>query len=266
MAPSSVEVKGSCCSLEAQTEDGHHVPHHSVGSCCPRQSCRRTTYNIAADLPEPLPPPLHPGDPRANRAGRPGAALPDGADQQEVSADPLIEIPEEVREAYRIYRPSPLHPGDGLEKALDTPARIYYKYEGVARPARHKPNTAIAQAFYNRAEGVTRLVTETGAGQWGSALAFAGSLFGLETKVFMVKRQLRAEAVPAQLHRDLGSHRHPVAVEPRRTPGARSWPRIRNPRAASASPSARRSRRRPAARTPSTRSAACSTTCCCTRP
>jgi tryptophan synthase beta chain len=107
--------------------------------------------------------------------------------RQEVSADPLIEIPEEVREAYRIYRPTPLHRATALEKALDTPARIYFKNEGVSPAGSHKPNTAIAQAFYNRAEGITRLVTETGAGQWGSALAFAGSLFGIETKVFMVK-------------------------------------------------------------------------------
>ena len=143
--------------------------------------------NIAADLPEPLPPPLHPGTREPIGPEMLAPLFPMELIRQEVSADPLIEIPEEVREAYRIYRPTPLHRATALEKALDTPARIYFKNEGVSPAGSHKPNTAIAQAFYNRAEGVTRLVTETGAGQWGSALAFAGTLFGLETKVFMVK-------------------------------------------------------------------------------
>jgi tryptophan synthase beta chain len=144
-------------------------------------------YNIAADLPVPLPPPLHPGtrEPIGPEALAP--LFPMELIKQEVSPERFIEIPEEVREAYRIYRPSPLQRAIGLERALDTPARIYFKNEGVSPAGSHKPNTAIAQAFYNRAEGVTRLVTETGAGQWGSALAFAGSLFGIETKVFMVR-------------------------------------------------------------------------------
>ena len=143
--------------------------------------------NIAADLPEPLPPPLHPGTREPIGPEMLAPLFPMELIRQEVSGDPLIEIPEEVREAYRIYRPTPLHRATALEKALDTPARIYFKNEGVSPAGSHKPNTAIAQAFYNRAEGITRLVTETGAGQWGSALAFAGSLFGLQTKVFMVK-------------------------------------------------------------------------------
>jgi tryptophan synthase beta chain len=143
--------------------------------------------NIAADLPVPQPPPLHPGTREPIGPEMLAPLFPMELIKQEVSADPLIEIPEEVREAYRIYRPSPLHRATGLEKALDTPARIYFKNEGVSPAGSHKANTAIAQAFYNRAEGVTRLVTETGAGQWGSALAFASALFGLETKVFMVK-------------------------------------------------------------------------------
>ena len=144
-------------------------------------------YNIAADLPEPLPPPLHPGtrEPIGPEALAP--LFPMELIRQEVSTDRLIPIPEPVREAYRIYRPSPLIRALGLERSLRTPARIYYKYEGVSPAGSHKPNTALAQAYYNREEGVTRLVTETGAGQWGSALAFAGSLFGIETKVFMVR-------------------------------------------------------------------------------
>ena len=144
-------------------------------------------YNISADLPEPLPPPLHPAtkEPIGPEALAP--LFPMELIKQEVSQQRFIEIPEEVREAYRIYRPSPLIRAFGLERALDTPARIYYKYEGVSPAGSHKPNTALAQAFYNKAEGINRLVTETGAGQWGSALAFAGSLFGLETKVYMVR-------------------------------------------------------------------------------
>jgi tryptophan synthase beta chain len=144
-------------------------------------------YNIAADLPEPPPPPLHPGtrEPIGPEALAP--LFPMELIRQEVSSERLIPIPEEVRDAYRIYRPSPLVRALGLERSLRTPARIYYKYEGGSPAGSHKPNTAIPQAYYNRAEGVTRLVTETGAGQWGSALALAGSLFGLETKVFMVR-------------------------------------------------------------------------------
>jgi tryptophan synthase beta chain len=107
--------------------------------------------------------------------------------KQVVSTEREIEIPEEVRDAYRLYRPSPLYRAHRLERALDTPAHIYYKYEGGSPSGSHKPNTALAQAFYNKQEGVTRLATETGAGQWGSALAFAGAVFGLEVKVFMVR-------------------------------------------------------------------------------
>ncbi len=144
-------------------------------------------YNIAADLPEPLPPPLHPGtkEPIGPEAFAP--LFPMELIRQEVSAERFIEIPEPVREVYRIYRPSPLIRALGLERALDTPARIYYKNESVSPAGSHKPNTAVAQAYYNQAEGIRRLTTETGAGQWGSALAFAGALFGIETKVYMVK-------------------------------------------------------------------------------
>ncbi|HEY7737853.1 MAG TPA: TrpB-like pyridoxal phosphate-dependent enzyme, partial [Candidatus Limnocylindria bacterium] len=144
-------------------------------------------YNIAADLPEPLPPALHPAtmEPVGPEAFAP--LFPMELIRQEVSTERFIEIPEPVREVYRIYRPSPLIRALGLERALDTPARIYYKYEGVSPAGSHKPNTAVAQAFYNTDEGIRRLTTETGAGQWGSALAFAGSLFGIETKVYMVK-------------------------------------------------------------------------------
>jgi tryptophan synthase beta chain len=144
-------------------------------------------YNIAADLPEPLPPPLHPATREPVGPADLAPLFPMELIKQEVSADRFIPIPEPIRDAYRIYRPSPLVRALGLERSLNTPARIYYKYEGGSPAGSHKPNTAIAQAFYNREEGVRRLVTETGAGQWGSALSFAGALFGLETKVFMVR-------------------------------------------------------------------------------
>ncbi len=106
---------------------------------------------------------------------------------QEVSAERHIEIPSPVRDIYRMWRPTPLYRARRLEQALGTTARIFYKYEGVSPAGSHKPNTAVAQAFYNKQEGVTKLSTETGAGQWGSALAFAGALFGLEVRVFMVR-------------------------------------------------------------------------------
>ncbi|HUP54659.1 MAG TPA: TrpB-like pyridoxal phosphate-dependent enzyme, partial [Methylomirabilota bacterium] len=106
---------------------------------------------------------------------------------QEVSGEPEIEIPEEVREAYKLWRPTPLYRARRFERELDTPAHIYYKYEGVSPAGSHKPNTALAQAFYNKEQGVTRIATETGAGQWGSAMAFAGAYFGLDVKVYMVR-------------------------------------------------------------------------------
>ncbi len=144
-------------------------------------------YNIAADLPSPPPPPLHPGTHQPIGPGDLAPLFPMELIKQVVSQDREIEIPDPVREAYKLYRPSPLHRARRLEKALDTPAHIYYKYEGGSPSGSHKPNTALAQAFYNKNEGVTRLATETGAGQWGSALAFAGAVFDLEIKVFMVR-------------------------------------------------------------------------------
>ncbi|HET7685617.1 MAG TPA: TrpB-like pyridoxal phosphate-dependent enzyme, partial [Candidatus Limnocylindria bacterium] len=143
--------------------------------------------NIAADLPVPLPPPLHPGTREPIGPEMLAPLFPMELIRQEVSSDPLVEIPEEVREAYRTYRPTPLQRALGLEKALGTPAHIYFKNESVSPAGSHKLNTAIPQAFYNRAEGVTKLATETGAGQWGSALAIAGAMFGLDVEVFMVR-------------------------------------------------------------------------------
>ena len=147
----------------------------------------RAWYNIAADLPVPPAPPLHPGTHQPIGPDDLAPLFPMALIGQEVSAEREIEIPEAVRDAYRLYRPSPLYRAHRLERVLDTPAHIYYKYEGVSPAGSHKPNTAIPQAWYNKEQGVRRLATETGAGQWGSALAFAGALFGLEVKVYMVR-------------------------------------------------------------------------------
>jgi tryptophan synthase beta chain len=144
-------------------------------------------YNIQADLPTPLPPPLHPGTKQPLGPQDLAPLFPMELIKQEVSRERWIPIPEPVRDVYRLWRPTPLYRARRLEQALDTPARIYYKYEGVSPAGSHKPNTAVAQAYYNKQEGVARLSTETGAGQWGSALAFASQMFGLQCKVYMVK-------------------------------------------------------------------------------
>lgn len=144
-------------------------------------------YNILHDMPEKPKPPLNP------KTGEPVSAdeliviFPKSLIEQEISAKQWVDIPEEVLKVYLLWRPTPLIRARALEKALDTPARIYYKYEGVSPSGSHKPNTAVAQAYYNKIEGVEQLTTETGAGQWGSALAFACNYFGLKCKVFMVR-------------------------------------------------------------------------------
>jgi tryptophan synthase beta chain len=147
----------------------------------------RSWYNIAADLPIPPAPVLHPGTGQPIGPADLAPLFPMALIGQEVSTEREIEIPEPVRDAYRLYRPSPLFRAHRLERVLDTPAHIYYKYEGGSPAGSHKPNTAIAQAFYNKQEGTKRIATETGAGQWGSALAFAGAMFDLEVKVYMVR-------------------------------------------------------------------------------
>ena len=147
----------------------------------------KSWYNIVSDLPEPPAPVIHPGTGQPIGPDDLAPLFTMAAIMQEVSAERQIDIPEPVRDIYRQWRPSPLHRAYRLEAALDTPARIYYKDEGVSPAGSHKPNTAVAQAFYCREEGVKRIATETGAGQWGSSLALAGSFFGLEIEVFMVR-------------------------------------------------------------------------------
>ncbi len=147
----------------------------------------RAWYNIQADLPKPLPAVLHPGTGKPIGPQDLAVLFPMELIKQEVSQERYIDIPEPVLEVYKLWRPTPLYRAKRLERALDTPAQIYYKYEGVSPVGSHKPNTAVAQAYYNKMEGTKRLATETGAGQWGSALAFASQIFGLECKVYMVK-------------------------------------------------------------------------------
>ncbi len=144
-------------------------------------------YNIQADLPKPLDPVLHPGTLQPVGPDDLAPLFPMELILQEVSTEREIDIPEPVREIYRLWRPSPLFRAHGLEKALGTPAKIFYKYEGVSPAGSHKPNTAVPQAFYNKAAGIRRLTTETGAGQWGSSLAFAAALFDLDVTVFQVR-------------------------------------------------------------------------------
>jgi tryptophan synthase beta chain len=144
-------------------------------------------YNIQADLPEPMPPVLHPGTQQPIGPDDLAPLFPMGLIQQEVSTQREIDIPGEVIDLYRLWRPTPLFRARRLEQALDTPARIYYNYEGGSPSGSHKTNTSVAQAYYNKEEGVKRLTTETGAGQWGSALAMACNFFGLGCKVYMVR-------------------------------------------------------------------------------
>ena len=144
-------------------------------------------YNIQADLPRPLDPPINPGTKQPAGPDDFAPIFPMGLLQQEMSQERYFEIPDQVNDIYRLWRPTPLYRATRLEKALDTPARIFYKYEGVSPAGSHKPNTAVPQAYYNKQEGVKRLITETGAGQWGSALAMACNFLDMECKVYMVR-------------------------------------------------------------------------------
>ncbi len=150
-------------------------------------------YNLAADLPEPTPPALHPGTREPLGPDDLAPLFPMALIMQEVSTERWIEIPEQVRDIYRLWRPSPLIRARRLEQALATPAKIFYKYEGVSPAGSHKPNTAVAQAYYNKAEGVSKLTTETGAGQWGASLAMACALLGLECEVWQVRASYDAK-------------------------------------------------------------------------
>ena len=163
------------------------MPSHETKFLLQEKDMPTAWYNIQADLPQPLPPVLHPGTRQPIGPADLAPLFPMELIKQEVSTERYIDIPEEVQEIYKLWRPSPLYRATRLEKLLDTPAKIYYKYEGVSPAGSHKPNTSIPQAYYNKQEGVKRLTTETGAGQWGTALAMACNFFGLECLIYMVK-------------------------------------------------------------------------------
>jgi tryptophan synthase beta chain len=181
---------------------------HQVKYLLQESELPRQWYNIIPDLPSPPPPPLHPGTREPVGPDALAPLFPMALIMQEVSGESYIDIPEPVRDVYRLWRPTPLFRARRLEKALGTPARIYYKYEGGSPAGSHKPNTAVPQAYYNAEEGVRKLTTETGAGQWGSALAFAAAVFGLECEVWQVRasydqkpyRKLLMEAYGATVH------------------------------------------------------------------
>lgn len=153
----------------------------------PEERIPKAWYNIQSDLPEDAAPARHPGTHQPLGPDDLAPLFPMALIMQEVSQEREIEIPEEVREIYRQWRPTPMYRARRLEKMLDTPAKIFYKYEGISPTGSHKPNTAVPQVFYNRQEGITRLTTETGAGQWGSSLAMAGAMLGVEVEVYMVR-------------------------------------------------------------------------------
>jgi tryptophan synthase beta chain len=184
--------------------------------------------------------------------------------EQEVSTQRYIDIPGEVLDVYRLWRPSPLFRARRLEQALGTPARIYYKYEGVSPAGSHKPNTSVPQAYYNHAEGITKLTTETGAGQWGSALAFATAQYGMECEVWQVAASYRQKPYRRAMMQVWGATVHSSPSESPTT-AARCWPRT--PTTPAASGIAISEAVSMAAADPDVRyaSARCSTTCCCTR-
>lgn len=166
-------------------------------------------YNILPDLPEPLATPIHPGTGKPVGPQDLAPIFPMELIKQEVSQERWIPIPEDVLRVYKLWRPTPLHRAYRLEKALGTPARIYYKNESLSPPGSHKPNTAVAQAYYNKKEGVKRLTTETGAGQWGSALAFGCNLFGLKCTIYMVKVSYEQKPYRKIMMQTWGAEVHP---------------------------------------------------------
>ena len=166
-------------------------------------------YNIVPDLPEPPPPPLHPGTLQPATADDFAALFPRALIEQEMSAERYIDIPEAVLDVYRLWRPSPLFRARRLEKLLKTPAKIFYKYEGVSPAGSHKPNTAVPQVWYNAQEGIRKLTTETGAGQWGSSLAFACAQFGLECEIWQVAASYRAKPYRRTMMEIWGGKVHP---------------------------------------------------------
>jgi hypothetical protein len=222
-------------------------------------------YNVVADLPEPPPPPLHPGTHEPIGPDALAPLFPMGLIQQEVSAERYIEIPAAVRDVYALWRPSPLYRAKNLERHLDTPARIYFKYEGVSPAGSHKPNTAVPQAYYNAAGG--REAPDHGDRRRPVGLGARVRVRAVRARLRGVagRRLVHPEALPRVDDAAVGRHGPLLAVGADRGRAARSWRRTRTPPARSASPSPKPSRPPWPTRRPSTRSAACSTTSCCTR-
>ena len=223
----------------------------------------RHWYNVVADMPNPPAPPLGPDGkpigPDALATIFPGAII-----EQEVSQERWIPIPEPVRDIYRLWRPTPLYRALRLEEALGTPARIYYKYEGVSPAGSHKPNTAVAQAYFNHLAGVRRLTTETGAGQWGSALAMAGQMFGIEVRVYMVRVSYEQKPFRRSMMETWGAEVQVQVMKPGQE--EEYWISSLSPWALLESRYQRRLKRRRLVSTPTTRSVRFSITSCFTRP
>lgn len=186
----------------------------------PPEAVPTAWYNVLPDLPAPLDPPLHPATRQPVGPADLAPLFPEALIAQEVTSEPWVEIPGPVLDVLRLWRPTPLVRARRLEAALGTPARIYYKDESVSPAGSHKPNTAVAQAFYNRQAGTTRLTTETGAGQWGSALAFASALFGLECKVYMVRASFQQKPYRRVLMETWGASVVPSPVGDPEHPGS----------------------------------------------
>ncbi|KAG0585619.1 hypothetical protein KC19_2G025800 [Ceratodon purpureus] len=199
-------VRVQCTSLKA---DRGMKTQNNTKTLLSEDQMPRQWYNIIPDLPMPPPPPLHPGTLQPLQPHDLAHLFPMALIQQEATMDRFVDIPEEVLEVYKLWRPSPLYRARRLEKLLDTPARIYYKYEGVSPAGSHKPNTAIPQAWYNAQEGIKRLTTETGAGQWGCALAFACTLFDLECEVWQVRASYDQKPYRKSMMETWGATVHP---------------------------------------------------------
>lgn len=186
----------------------------------PSSELPTTWFNVVPHLPEPLQPPLHPGTHQPVGPDDLAPLFPMALIGQEVTTEPTVEVPGEVLDVLRLWRPTPLVRASRLEKALGTPARIYYKDESVSPAGSHKPNTAVPQAFYNKAEGTKRLTTETGAGQWGSALAFASAFYDLECKVYMVRASYQQKPYRRVLMETWGAEVVPSPVDDEQHPGS----------------------------------------------
>ena len=222
-------------------------------------------YNILHDLPTPPPPPLHPGTGQPVGPDDLAGIFPMDLIAQEVTTDQYVDIPQEVQDVYRLWRPSPLYRAHRLEKALGTPAHIYYKYEGVSPAGSHKPNTAVPQAYYNAKAGIRKLTTETGAGQWGTALSFACAQFDLECEIWQVRASYDAKPYRKIMMEIFGGTVHPSPSDLTEAGPHDARQRPRLPRLAG--PGHQRGRRDggPGPHASTTRWARCSTTCCCTR-